>query len=403
MKPSAPLEIRGEFKPIATNVPGIQLCEHLPRMAARLDKFCLIRSMTHHMPVHGPACSEIYSGRPYFGPPTTDQASPEDWPSIASMVMRFGPKTSGWPPSVVLPWFTQFAGQDKPIAGQTGGRMGAVFRPFLVGEDPSRPNFQVPGLKLPENVPLGRAEVRRALLRQIEDASSPRGLLLGNLEATFANDRSTAYSMLNDARATQAFEIDREPETVRRSYGKTKFAQSLLLARRLIEAGIPLVTVNWDDESRDEKVSPFWDTHNHNSPTLKDRLAPHFDRAFSALLDDLAGSGLLETTLVVVSGEFGRTPRIGQTVQNAMTEKTGRDHWPHVFTVILAGGGVRGGQVHGESNKFGGYVKDLPVTPADLSATVLRHLGIDHDLEYWDEFQQIHRRLSEGSPITTLG
>lgn len=403
MKPSAPLEIRGEFRPIATRVPGIQLCEHLPRMAARMDKFCLVRSMTHRMPVHGPACSEIYSGRPYFGPPTTDQAKPEDWPSIASMVMRYGPKGSGWPASVVLPWYTQFVGQDKPIAGQFGGRMGASYRPLLVGGDPSRPDFQVPGLKLPDNIPLGRADLRRTLLRQLEEASGPDSPPIGQNDPVFAANRATAYAMLNDARAARAFELDREPESVRAAYGESKFAQSLLLARRLVESGTPLVTVNWDDESAADKVSPFWDTHNLNFPSLKNRLAPRFDRAFSAFLDDLDHLGLLDSTLVVVSGEFGRSPRIGQFVQNNMTEKTGRDHWPHAFTVLLAGGGVRGGQVYGSTNEFGAYVKDNPVTPADLSATVLHHLGIDPERQYWDEFQQVHRKLSEGSPIKTLG
>ena len=163
------------------------------------------------------------------------------------------------------------------------------------------------------------------------------------------------------------------------------------------------MTVNWDDETFNDKVSPFWDTHNHNFPALKDRLAPRFDRAFSAFLEDLDRRGLLETTLVVVTGEFGRTPRIGQFVQNAMTEKTGRDHWPHAFTVLLAGGGVRGGQVYGATTRNGGYVKDSPVSPADLSATILHHLGIDPTREYWDHFQQIPRKLSEGSPLRNLG
>ena len=176
MKPSAPAEIRGEFRPIATRVPGLHLCEHLPLMAARADQFCLIRSMTHHMPVHGPACSELYTGRPYFAAPTTDQERPEDWPSVASMVTRYGPKRGGWPPSVVLPWFTQFAGQDRPIAGQIGGRMGRSFRPFLIGGDPSRPDFDMPGLRLPKDVPLRRAEARRALLRQLEAADAARPL-----------------------------------------------------------------------------------------------------------------------------------------------------------------------------------------------------------------------------------
>lgn len=403
MKPDAPVEIRGEFRPVDTNVPGIQICEHLPLLAQRMDKVALIRSMTHQMPVHGPACSELYSGRPYFGPPTTDQEKPEDWPSIASMVMRYGPNLAGWPPSVVLPWYTQFAGQDKPIAGQTGGRMGAGFRPFLVRADSKGNEFSVPGLPLPDDVTQGRAEARRVLLDQLQAAAGRQmPPLIGN-NAHFDANQATAFAMLNNPRAGEAFELSREPQSVRERYGEGNFAQGLLLSRRLVEAGIPLVTVNWDDDTRDDKVSPFWDTHNHNFPTLKNRLAPRFDRVFSAFLDDLHERGLLETTLVVVTGEFGRTPRVGQTVQNAMTEKTGRDHWPHAFTVLLAGGGVRGGQVHGETNAFGGYVKDSPVSPADLSATILHHLGIDPNLEYWDEFQQIPRKLSVGTPIRSLG
>jgi Protein of unknown function (DUF1501) len=402
MKPEAPAEIRGEFRPIDTAVPGIQLCEHLPLLAQRMDLLCLLRSMTHQMPVHGPACSEMYSGRPYFGPPVTDQATPEDWPSIAAMVQRYGPRRAGWPPSIVIPWFTQFAGQDRPIAGQTGGRMGETFRPFLVKGDPSRRDFQVPGLELPEDVPLHRVDTRQTLLRQLE-AAARSAACRGPGEDVFRGHYATAFAMLSDARAARAFELDREPRPVRDRYGPHKFGQSLLLARRLVEAGISLVTVNWDDETAIDKVSPFWDTHNHNFPALKDRLAPRFDRAFSAFLEDLGRRGLLATTLVVVTGEFGRTPRIGQFVQNAMTEKTGRDHWPHAFTVLLAGGGVRGGQVYGATTATGGYVRDNPVSPSDLSATVLHHLGIDPTREYWDRFQQISRRLSEGRPLRDLG
>jgi hypothetical protein len=402
MKPDAPAEIRGQFKPIATRVPGIDLCEHLPLLAARSDLFCLVRSMTHSMPVHGPACSELYSGRPYFGPPTTDQARPEDWPSLASIVARFGKKGEAWPPSIVLPWYTQFAGQDKPIAGQVGGRMGSVHRPFLISGDPSQADFQVPGLRLPGGLPLERLAGRRSLLESLD--SAPRnGVLPPQFDRVVQENYQTAFAMLDDERTARAFEIGREPPSTRDRYGRTKFAQSLLLARRLVEAGITLITVNYDDETRGEKVSPFWDTHNQNFPQLKERLAPRFDQAFSAFLEDLDRRGLLETTLVVVTGEFGRTPRIGQTVQNNMTDQTGRDHWPHAFTAILAGGGVRGGQVYGETNNFGSYVKDKPVSPADLAATILRHLGVDPAFEYWDEFQQVNRRLSIGSPIKALG
>ncbi len=402
MKPDAPVEVRGEFQPRPTSVPGIQLCEHLPRLAQQMDKFCLLRSMEHRMPVHGPACSEMYSGRPYFGPPVTDQARPEDWPSLASLAMEFAPRRGALPPAVVLPWYTQFTGQDKRIAGQTGGRMGETKDPFLVQGDPSADGFQVEGIQLSDDVPAERVRRRRALLRELE-ASLPNTLHGAPTVDLFAHHAELAFSMLGDLRANEAFRIDREPGTVRQRYGDTKFGQSLLLARRLVEAGVSMVTVNYDDESRAEKVSPFWDTHNHNFASLKKRLAPHFDLSFSALLEDLAERGLLETTLVVATGEFGRTPKIGQFTQNAMTEKSGRDHWPHAFTVLLAGGGVRGGQAYGATNRIGAFVKDRPVSPADLSSTILDQLGVDSTQQYWDEFQQMRRKLSTGQPIAGLG
>jgi hypothetical protein len=402
MKPQAPLEIRGEFEPVATSVPGIQVCEHLPRMAKQMDKLCLLRSMEHRMPVHGPACSEMYSGRPYFGPPVTDQARLEDWPSLAALTMRFAERRAALPPAVVLPWYTQFSGQDKRIAGQTGGRMGELHNPFLVEGDPSDARFDVQGLRLAADMTVDRVRARRELLHQLQSVLP--GSLGGELTVqTFANHADTAFSLLADLRASEAFRLDKEPSQTRVRYGGGKFGQSLLLARRLVEAGVSLVTVNWDDASRAEKVSPFWDTHNHNFASLKNRLAPALDASFAALVEDLADRGLLETTLIVVTGEFGRTPRIGQIVQNGMTEKTGRDHWPHAFTVLLAGGGVRGGQVYGETNRIGAFVKDRPVSPADLSATILFHLGIDFGRDCWDEFQEVPQKLSAGRVIRDLG
>ncbi|MEX0678478.1 MAG: DUF1501 domain-containing protein [Pirellulales bacterium] len=402
MKPQAPAEIRGEFKPIATRVPGIQICEHLPRLATQMDKLCLLRSMEHRMPVHGPACSEMITGRPYFGPPVTDQARPEDWPSMSSLTTRYAQRRAALPPSVVLPWYLQFAGQDKRIAGQTGGRMGELHNPFLVQGDPSDEKFQVQGIQLAEDVPVDRVVARRELRRRLEASLSAPFVGEPSVQR-FSKHVETAFSMLGDLTANEAFRLEKETPETRERYGDSKFGQSLLLARRLVEAGVSLVTVNWDDETRNDKVSPFWDTHNHNFKSLKDRLAPRFDRSFSALVEDLAARGLLETTLVVATGEFGRTPKIGQIVQNGMTEKTGRDHWPHAFTVLLAGGGVRGGQAYGETNGIGAFVKDRPVSPADLSATILYHLGIDYTRHYHDDFQQLPRELSPGRVIKDLG
>ncbi|HVW37328.1 MAG TPA: DUF1501 domain-containing protein, partial [Pirellulales bacterium] len=242
MKPQAPAEIRGEFKPIATKTPGLELCEHLPLLAAQADKLCLLRSMTHRMPVHGPACSEMYTGREYFGPPTTDQALPEDWPSVASLVARYAPPTEGLPPSIVLPWYSQFDGQSKRIAGQTGGRMGERFNPLLVDGDPSRIEFEVQGLKTQAGVSDDRLGQRRQLLERLA-ANDGAGLAAERAAADFAAQRETAFSLLAQSQLREAFELQQEPAAMRERYGYSKLGQSLLLARRLVEAGGSLITV----------------------------------------------------------------------------------------------------------------------------------------------------------------
>lgn len=397
MKPEAPAEIRGTFRPAATAVPGIRVCEHLPRLARVMDRVCLLRSMTHRMNVHGPACSEVFSGRPYFGPPTTDQASREDWPSLSSMVARAGKAHGGLPPSVVLPWYVQFPGQGKRIAGQTGGRMGERYNAFLLQGDLGKADFEIEGIRPAGDVPLGRLRRRRRLLGRLETRSP-----IGAAAEAFDGNRRSVYELLEN-RASEVFDLRREPETVRERYGQTTAGQSLLLARRLIEAGVSLVTVNWQDETKIDGVNTCWDTHQSNFPKLKNLLCPIFDRAFPAFVEDLNERGLLETTLVVALGEFGRTPKMGQFTQSSNTQKSGRDHWPHAFTALLAGGGVRGGQVYGMTTPDGGYVKEKPVTPADLTATVLHHLGVDWTQKYEDEFQHLRNRLSDGRPVRDLG
>ena len=401
MKPDAPAEIRGEFQSIATNVAGIRVCEHLPLLAQSMQKVCLLRSMTHRMNVHGPACSEIYSGRPYFGPPVTDQASPQDWPSLASLVMKFAASNTGFPPSIVLPTYSHFVGQSNRIAGQTGGRMGDQWDPLLIQGNPQRPDFEVPGLRLPDDVSIARLQSRRSLQQQfgaIYGAAQSRIASAKQLDDHFA----AAMNLIEQSQTAAAFAIDRERLEVRHRYGFTKFGQSLLLARRVIEAGVPLVTVNWEDDSRFDKVSPQWDTHHKNFQKLKDGLCPVFDQAFSAFINDLDQRGLLQSTLVVALGEFGRSPQIGVVTQNNMTEKTGRDHWPHAFTALLAGGGVRGGQTYGSTTSTGGYVAEKPVTPADLCATILKHLGISATMKYEDHFQRNLQQLCEGRPVEGL-
>lgn len=397
MKPDAPEQIRGEFRPVATTVPGIRICEHLPRLGEVMDKVCLLRSMTHRMNVHGPACSEVFSGRPYFGLPTTDQANREDWPSLSSMVQRYGREQRGLPPAVVLPWYLQFPGQPKRIAGQTGGRMGERHNAFLLSGDIGRADFEIEGLQLTTDVPMGRLLSRRNLLDRLETRSH-----MQPPQESFSTGCRSVYQLLEN-RASEVLDLRREPESVRQQYGQTAAGQSLLLARRLIEAGVSLVTVNWQDETKIDGVNTCWDTHQNNFPKLKNLLCPIFDRAFPAFVEDLHARGLLETTLVVALGEFGRTPRLGQFTQSSNTQSSGRDHWPHAFTALLAGGGVRGGQIYGETTPDAGYVRDKPVTPADLTATILYHLGIDVRQEYEDEFQHLRYRLSSGRPVRDLG
>lgn len=401
MKPEAPLSVRGDFKPVDTNVPGIQLCEHLPMLSQQMDKFCLLRSMHHGDPVHGTACSQMFTGRVHRRPGTTDTLAPDDWPSLSAMTMRYGKRTGGLPASIVLPWYCMFPSQGRRIAGQSGGLMGEQHNAFLVEGDPSQQNFEVPGLKYPDEVSRDRFRRRSELLKRVEELT--KGSAAGPSPKLVEGNYRTVLEMLGQENISGAFDIQKERATVRERYGKTKFGQSLLLTRRLVEAGTSLVTVNWDDETKHEKQSPFWDTHHDNFSRLKGHLGPPFDRAFSAFLEDLDQRGLLETTLVCVMGEFGRSPKIGRITQNGMTAKTGRDHWPHAFTVLLAGGGVRGGQVYGETDKLGGYVKDKGVLPADLAATILEHLGIDRNVQYFSSLMNERYGLSVGQPIRGLG
>lgn len=390
MKPSAPDMVRGEFTPTQTRVPGIHVCEHLPGLGRVMDKVCLVRSMTHRMNVHGPACSEVFSGRPYFGPPTTDQATREDWPSLSALVTRYGLGRCGLPASAILPWYLQFPGQPKRIAGQSGGRMGERYSPFLINGDIGSDLFEMEGLRPSNEFSIDRITARRALLER-----------MGYAEDQSDMNRRIAYELLGN-RAGDAMDLRSESVSVRDRYGRTAVGQSLLMARRLVEAGVSLVTVNWQDETKIDGVNTCWDTHQNNFSKLKTLLCPIFDQAFPAFISDLDQRGLLESTLVVAVGEFGRTPKMGQFEQSANTKKSGRDHWPHAFTAILAGGGVRGGQVYGATGRDGGYVIEKPVTPADLSATILHHLGIDHTQEYEDEFQHLRNALSDGQPVRDL-
>lgn len=260
--------------------------------------------------------------------------------------------------------------------------------------------FNVDGLVRHDDTPQSRIENRRKLLDQLRPVNQSRAFSESTL-ADVNRHRDRAFSLLKH-RAGEILDLQREPDSIRDNYGRTSVGQSLLMARRLVEAGVSLVTVNWEDETKIDGTNTCWDTHQDNFAKLSTLLCPIFDQAFPAFLQDLDDRGLLETTLVVAVGEFGRTPKLGQFTQSSNTKESGRDHWPHAFTALLAGGGVRGGQVYGSTDRHAAFVTEDAVSPADLSATILHHLGVDYRQQYVSMNQGLSHRLSDGSPIRGL-
>ena len=284
------------------------------------------------------------------------------------------------PSAVTLPWAVSHpAAPGGTAPGQNGGWLGAGFDPFLVTGNPNSPTFKVAGLSGPEDIPADRLGGRANLLRLL-DASGKRNEEFGGV-------RSRAFDLLESPAVSTAFDLTREPIAIRERYGRHTHGQSCLLARRLVEAGSRLVTVNWPDDGQ-----AFWDTHGNNFPSLKNRLMPPADQGFAALLDDLETRGLLNDTLVLWVGEFGRTPKV---------ENGGRQHWPRCYSAVLAGGGIRGGAVYGSSDKIGAYPTDNPVSPADLTATVYQALGIDPQTPIADRLGRV-QTLTEGKPLSVL-
>ncbi|MCI0358150.1 MAG: DUF1501 domain-containing protein [Planctomycetaceae bacterium] len=370
MKPNAPPEIRGEFQPIATNVPGLSICEHMPRLARRCDKLTIVRSMTHGNADHTPSTHFLLTGQP--PPPGGERRA--QWPSMGSVLSKLG-RGRGPLPSYIS--FRPKLENDVPrfveeSQGQWGGWMGPMHDPLIIDDDPSRADYRVADLALSEGLSKERLDERRYLLAQVESLAPAGDAAL----AAHAKNLQRAYDLLTSAAdAKGAFDLTQEPQAMRERYGLNPHGQSVLQARRLIERGVPLVTVFWPSEGI-KNISVYWDTHSRNFIDLKDRLMPVADQAFSALLDDLSELGMLDETLVVWTGEFGRTPRIGQRNSDAGAGRDGRDHWPNCFTSVLAGGGVRGGYVHGKSDKHAAYPAADPVLPADLIATVYHLLGV---------------------------
>ncbi|MCA9092743.1 MAG: DUF1501 domain-containing protein [Planctomycetaceae bacterium] len=384
-KPHAPDEIRGEFKPIATNVPGIDVTELLPNLSQRADKLAIIRSLNHTDPAHLSSVHHILTG--HKAPKVNSDADPpsrKDTPHIGSVLGKLQPTTNGMPPFVSLPWTVMHPSAPGGQApGQNGGFLGAGYDPFLIEGDPNDEKFQVSGLRLPEQVTLDRFSARRNLLRQIEgEESSP-------FQNGYAGLLDSAMDLIDSPAIREAFDLNREPSASRERYGRHIHGQCVLMARRLIEAGSSFVCVNWHQDHKN-----FWDTHGNNFKRLRNDLAPPADKAFSALLDDLGQRGLLDETLVVWVGEFGRRPQISK-------EHAGRDHWPFCYSGVLAGGGIRGGEIYGRSDAQGGYPAENPVSPADLAATVYHSLGVSDETVIYDP-QNRPNRLTAGSPLTSL-
>jgi len=402
LKPDAPAEVRGEFRPIATNVTGLMISEHFPALATRAHHLAVIRSVHHADVNHLTATHELLTGRPS----PRGEAAPlaEDWPHFGAVLARLngGRERTALPPFVQMrPTVPQGAPRFVESShGQGAGWLGPSLNPLTLDDDPSRAGFRpeatLGALSLPDGLALGRLEDRRRLLEAVD--AQARGLgraaQVAALDAHFAR----ACNLLTDRRALEAFDLDREDPKTRDRYGRHPHGQTVLMARRLVEAGVPIVTVFWPNDGI-TNVSVYWDTHNRNFVDLKTRLMPPADQAFSALLDDLDARGLLDSTLLVWTGEFGRTPRVGQSVVGgAGAGRDGRDHWPHCFSSVLAGAGVKGGTTFGASDRWAAYPARDPVTPADLAATVYHLLGVDPALELVDALGR-PLRLCSGDPI----
>lgn len=388
MKPNAPAEIRGLFKPIQTSVPGLHVCEHLPRLGQLAHRYSLIRSATHKQREHNPAGHYALTGRPPSTSAVGMSASRKDWPALGSILSRYAPPTTSVPSYVLLPKLSADVGV-LTTPGQHAGWMSLSFDPLVIQDDPSKPDFKVSALSPQSDVSSSRLQERRELLRAMNDPVQAWSDQAGvrNLDGYYQK----AFDLVGSAASKQAFDVRQEAESVRRRYGMNRHGQSVLLARRLIEAGVRLVLVN---DTEVNGANKLWDTHSGNFTGMKQKL-PETDAALSALLEDLHERGLLDSTLVVFMGEFGRTPKTNQ------SRTAGRDHWPDCYSLLLAGGGVRGGHVYGASDAIGAYPKDKPCTPEDIHATIYHAMGLAGDTVLTDAIGR-EIPLYSGKPIVAL-
>lgn len=415
-KPNAPDSIRGEFAPIATQTAGVQICEHLPMLAACSDKWALVRSLTHPYNEHSIGHHVMLTGRT----PTPVGFSPNrptshDFPSLASVVTGVVPPRNNLPPAAVLPEKLVHV-TGRTIPGQFAGEMGDRFEPWWIEASqyrdtnythgafpeygfqrqrgkttPDNYRFEAPRLELAQGILRDQFAARRSLLASVE--AQRKALDAGASLNDYDRHRQTAVSMLLEGRVHQALDVHAADDRLQDRYGRNSFGWSLLMARQLVEAGVSLVQVNLgNDES--------WDTHEAAFRTLREFLLPPTDRAVSALIEDLSDRGLLDDVLIVMAGEFGRTPKVF-TFPGAETKLPGRDHWGAVQSVFFAGGGVRGGTVIGESDAIGGYPKSDPQTPENMAATIYQALGLPRTLVWKDRLDRPHS-VYHGDPIAGL-
>ncbi len=378
-KPEAPVEVRGPFGTIATSLPGIRFGDLLPRTAPLADRLAIVRSMTHDFNNHIAGTYVTLTGS--NDQPNQDrEAKSEDFPGPGAVLNYLRPSASV-PASVSLPSWLSIPGPSNRMPGQYGGFLGPLRDPFLISGDPHKDGFKPLALTLPDDMGDGRMQARWSLLEQLNQATR-------HLEAQATRSRDhlsqSAYELLIDPRVREAVDLSKEPAATRDRYTRTRLGQSLLLARRLVEAGVQFVAYNAFNQE--------WDTHG-GIPGRYRELVPPMDLAFSALVEDLSQRGLLDSTLVINTGEFGRTPLINK--------DNGRDHWPNVYSTVLCGGGIRGGVIHGSSDKKGAFVGTQPVAPADVLATMWHLLGISPETELRDRLNR-PQVLSRGQVLTAL-
>ncbi len=391
-KPDAPKEVRGEIEPIATSVPGVQFGELMPRLAKHADKLAVLRAVSTNDNAHSSSGYYMLTGRPHI-PMNAEGAnpgSPNDWPNWGSVVQRLSGPRGQLPAAVRLPNHI-FNTDGSTWPGQDGGMLGRGQDPWLFRCQPHATDYRISEFQLPENMSLDRLAGRRDLVRLFDQQSEASERL--SRSRPFNEQQQRAYGLLASAASRGAFDLSAEDEKTRQRYGASPFGQSCLLARRLIEADVRLVQVNWFRGPDEPAANPCWDSHTNETKRLREVLVPPADHGFASLLEDLSDRGMLDETLIVCMAEFGRTPKINGSA--------GRDHWGPVFSVAFAGGGIRGGAVHGVSDALGGYPRSGMVRPEDITATMFHCLGFAPEAEFHDS-QNRPYPISRGQVIQPI-